>query len=130
MSENKATNRGSVYDKLTPQRKMLVDMILQNLESGAGLWKKGWRSGGMPENAVTGKKYCGVNNMFLTYVSMLRGYRDNRWLTFNQMKERYGALRRTERGTASAGKRGYRSSFSSYGTGKQKRDSTAAFWTG
>ena len=88
MSENKATNRGSVYDKLTPQRKMLVDMILQNLESGAGLWKKGWRSGGMPENAVTGKKYRGVNNMFLTYVSMLRGYSDNRWLTFNQMKER------------------------------------------
>ena len=63
-------------------------MILQNLESGAGLWKKGWRSGGMPENAVTGKKYRGVNNMFLTYVSMLRGYSDNRWLTFNQMKDR------------------------------------------
>lgn len=88
MSESKTKNRGSVYDKLTPQRKMLVDMILQNLESGAGLWKKGWRSGGMPENAVTGKKYRGVNNMFLTYVSMLRGYSDNRWLTFNQMKER------------------------------------------
>ena len=88
MSESKAKNRGSVYDKLTPQRKMLVDMILQNLESGAGLWKKGWRSGGMPENAVTGKKYRGVNNMFLTYVSMLRGYSDNRWLTFNQMKAR------------------------------------------
>ena len=88
MSESKAKNRGSVYDKLTPQRKMLVDMILQNLESGAGLWKKGWRSGGMPENAVTGKKYRGVNNMFLTYVSMLRGYSDNRWLTFNQMKDR------------------------------------------
>ncbi len=88
MSESKTKNRGSVYDKLTPQRKMLVDMILQNLESGAGLWKKGWRSGGMPENAVTGKKYRGVNNMFLTYVSMLRGYSDNRWLTFNQMKDR------------------------------------------
>lgn len=88
MSGNKEPNRGNVYDKLTPQRKMLVDMILQNLESGAGLWKQGWRSGRMPENAVTGKKYRGVNNMFLNYVSMLRGYKDNRWLTFNQMKER------------------------------------------
>ena len=28
-----------------------------------------------------------------------------------------------------AGKRGYRSSFSSCGTGRQKRNSTAAFWT-
>ena len=72
MSENKTKNQQNVYDKLTPQRKMLVDMIQQNLENGAGLWKKGWRSGGMPENAVTGKKYRGVNNMFLTYVSMLR----------------------------------------------------------
>ena len=67
---------------------MLVDMILQNLDNGAGLWKQGWRTGGAPENAVTGKKYRGVNNMFLTFVSMLRGYSDNRWLTFNQMKER------------------------------------------
>lgn len=88
MSEKRSTKRGSVYDKLTPQRKMLVDMILQNLESGAGIWKQGWRSGGAPENAVTGKKYRGVNNMFLTCVSMQRGYSDNRWLTFNQMKAR------------------------------------------
>lgn len=88
MSEKRTTERGELYDKLTPQRKMLVDMILQNLDNGAGLWKQGWRTGGAPENAVTGKKYRGVNNMFLTFVSMLRGYSDNRWLTFNQMKER------------------------------------------
>lgn len=88
MSESKTKERNNVYDKLTPQRKMLVDMIQQNLESGAGLWKQGWCSGGVPENAITGKKYRGVNNMFLTYVSMLRGYSDNRWLTFNQMKDR------------------------------------------
>ncbi len=88
MSEKRSTERGELYDKLTPQRKMLVDMILQNLDNGAGLWKQGWRTGGAPENAVTGKKYRGVNNMFLTFVSMLRGYSDNRWLTFNQMKER------------------------------------------
>lgn len=43
---------------------------------------------GVPENAVTGKKYRGVNNLFLTVISMQRGYKDNRWLTFNQMKER------------------------------------------
>ena len=39
MSEKRATERGELYDKLTPQRKMLVDMILQNLDNGAGLWK-------------------------------------------------------------------------------------------
>lgn len=44
MNGNKQTERKNIYDKLTPQRKMLVDIILQNLESGAGLWKQGWRS--------------------------------------------------------------------------------------
>lgn len=104
MSEKKAMERGEIYDKLTPQRRMLVDMILQNLENGAGLWKKGWRCGGAPENAVTGKKYRGVNNMFLTYISMLRGYRDNRWLTFNQMKEREWSFKTDAEGN-SLGKR-------------------------
>lgn len=86
MSE--AQEREKIYNKLTPQRKTLVDMILQNLDRGAGLWKRGWRMSGAPENAVTGKKYRGVNNLFLTVISMQRGYNDNRWLTFNQMKER------------------------------------------
>ena len=71
MSEKRTTERGELYDKLTPQRKMLVDMILQNLDNGAGLWKQGWRTGGAPENAVTGKKYRGVNNMFLTFVALI-----------------------------------------------------------
>ena len=130
MSESKAKNRGSVYDKLTPQRKMLVDMILQNLESGAGLWKKGWRSGGMPENAVTGKKYRGVNNMFLTYVSMLRGYSDNRWLTFNQMKDREWSFKTDGEGKSLGKNAGVSVEFFELWDREQKRNSTAVFWMG
>lgn len=54
MSESKGN---ALYDKLTPQRKQLVDAILQNLESGAGLWKQGWRTTGAPISAITGKRY-------------------------------------------------------------------------
>lgn len=85
MSE--ATERRSAYDKLSPQRKKLVDMLSANLESGS-LWKRGWRTRGAPENAITGKKYRGVNNLYLFLVATGRGYGDNRWLTFNQMKAR------------------------------------------
>ena len=81
------TTERSAYDKLSPQRKQLADMLVANLDSG-GLWKQGWRTRGAPENAVTGKKYRGVNNLYLFLVAMERGYSDNRWLTFNQMKAR------------------------------------------
>lgn len=106
MSENKMAERGKQNIKLTPQRQMLVDMILQNLESGTGLWKKGWHPMGVPENAVTGKKYRGVNNLFLEYISMQRGYSDNRWLTFNQMKAREWSFKTDEEGNSLGKKAG------------------------
>ncbi len=69
---NETTER-SAYDKLLPQRKQLADMLVANLDSG-GLWKQGWRTRGAPENAVTGKKYRGVNNLYLFLVAMERGF--------------------------------------------------------
>ena len=72
------TTERSAYDKLSPQRKQLADMLVANLDSG-GLWKQGWRTRGAPENAVTGKKYRGVNNLYLFLVAMERGYSDNRF---------------------------------------------------
>ncbi len=76
-----------VYEKLTPERKMLVDMVLKNLEEGTGLWQRGWKMSGAPES-IRGTKYKGINNFILSIITMLRGYKDNRWVTFNQMKER------------------------------------------
>lgn len=78
----------SSYEKLTPQRRKLMDQVMRNLESGAGLWKQGWRSSGAPVSAITGKGYKGYNRFNLTQAMMERGYTDNRWLTHNQMTER------------------------------------------
>lgn len=78
----------TLYDKLTPQRKQLVDEILKNLESGAGLWRQGWQTIGAPISAITGKRYNGVNRLFLTAAMMQKGYTDNRWLTYKQMEEK------------------------------------------
>lgn len=95
MSDNE---KNSVYDKLTPQRKLLVDAITRNMESGAGLWKQGWIANGAPVSAITGKNYNGVNRLFLMTAAMERGYADNRWLTYKQMEEKGWSFKRDEEG--------------------------------
>lgn len=80
--------RNKDYDKLTPQRRELFDGVLENLAAGVGLWKPGWNMSVVPESAITGKKYRGVNNFLLSFVSMQRQYSDSRWVTFNQIKEK------------------------------------------
>ena len=80
--------RNSAYEKLTPQRKQLVDKVMENLEKGNLFWSQGWVSSGAPESAVTGKKYRGINNLFLSLIAMSENYEDNRWATFKQMEER------------------------------------------
>ena len=80
--------KNTAYDRLTPQRKLLVDAVLSNLDKGTGLWKQGWSGGGAPVSAITGKRYNGVNRIFLMLASMERGYSDNRWLTYKQMEDK------------------------------------------
>lgn len=96
MSE--ATIHNDAYDKLTPQRKQLVDEVMKNLENCGGLWHQGWIKAGAPESAITGKKYRGVNNFFLTLVAMANGYSDNRWATFNQIKDKGWSFKTDEQG--------------------------------
>lgn len=95
MSETATNNK--IYDKLTPQRKQLVDIILANLEKGVGLWKQGWL-GGAPKSGITGKPYRGINRLFLSAATMEKGYSDNRWVTFNQMEDKGWNFKRNEEG--------------------------------
>jgi len=90
----------SIYDKLTPQRKELVDEVIKNLESEGGLWQQGWKMTGIPESGATGKKYRGINNFFLTLVSTSRNYSDNRWVTFKQMEDRGWHFKKDEEGNS------------------------------
>lgn len=53
----------AAYERLTPQRKQLVDAVLKNLENGTGLWEQGWAGGDAPVSAITGKQYNGVNRL-------------------------------------------------------------------
>ena len=70
--------KNTAYEKLTPQRKQLVDKVMKNLEKGNLFWTQGWVSSGAPESAITGKKYRGINNLFLSLIAMSENYGDNR----------------------------------------------------
>ena len=96
MNENET--KSSAYEKLTPQRKQLVDQVLANLEKGNLLWTQGWVAAGAPESAVTGKKYRGINNLYLSLVAMAENYGDNRWATFRQMEEKGWTFKKDEEG--------------------------------
>lgn len=95
MSESKQNN---AYDKLTPQRKALVDMILKNLENGTGFWQQGWVGLGVPISAATGKRYRGINNLFLSLIAIERGYTDARWATYHQIDEKGWHFKKDEEG--------------------------------
>ena len=96
MSENET--KSSAYEKFTPQRKQLVDQVLANLEKGNLFWTQGWVAAGAPESAVTGKKYRGINNLYLSLVAMAENYGDNRWATFRQMEEKGWTFKKDEEG--------------------------------
>lgn len=100
------TTKGKTYAKLSKSEQAVIDIVLENLENGSGLWNQGWVSTGMPRNAVTGKAYRGTNNIKLFFIGMKRGYKENRWLTFNQMRERGWSFKQDEEGNSLAKNKG------------------------
>lgn len=74
----------------------MTDRILASVDA-AGQWKPCWQgmTSGLPVNALTGKKYRGVNVLSL----WLSGYGSNRWATFKQWQELGAQVRKGEKGT-------------------------------
>lgn len=74
----------------------ITDTIVEVLNKGVVPWCKPWSSGAQaPVNALSNKPYRGVNVLLLS----LSPYADHRWLTFKQVQEREGAVRKGERST-------------------------------
>lgn len=72
----------------------VTQTILDALEQGVVPWRKPWRSfNSLPVNAITSRPYRGVN-AFLLGIS---AYSDHRWLTFRQVSDLGGSVRRGEK---------------------------------
>lgn len=67
------------------KRQEMLNSLLECMENDPGAWQKGWFSfSHIPENGATGKKYKGLNVLFLYGAAKKKGFEDPRWVTFNQ----------------------------------------------
>jgi len=86
-------------DKKKPFHEVVAERLIEQLEQGTAPWQKPWKPGranGMfPMNPLTGKRYKGINAIFL----MAQGYEDQRWLTYKQAAGMNAQVRRGEKGT-------------------------------
>lgn len=62
-------------------KKEFEDVLKENI----GLWKRGWILN-QPERNTSGKYYQGINRFYLSMISRMNNFADNRWFTYNQIK--------------------------------------------
>lgn len=76
--------------ELSKNRQALLDKVLELFEGKRLNWTKGWNAPGnplAPVSGLSGTRYRGINNVLLWLTAIERGYQDNRWVTFHQIKE-------------------------------------------
>lgn len=82
-----------------PFHEQVAELLIARMKEGTAPWQKPWKAGDpflfMPMNPTTGKRYKGINAMYL----MARGYTDQRWLTYNQAQAMGAQVRKGESGT-------------------------------
>lgn len=85
--KNKDTEKTNLMQKF-------VDELIEKIEQCQAPWQQPWQSGTpmLPVNAVTGKFYKGVNQIYLMMLSP--DLEDNRWCTFQQAKSQGWHIRK------------------------------------
>lgn len=73
---------------------IVTEKIIEQLEKGTVPWHVPWHSAGIPCNLISRRPYRGMNLMLLACY----GYEQNFFLTFSQLKELGGKVKKDERG--------------------------------
>lgn len=83
----KKTAADIVYEN----RKEMVNEIISNIKNGYIFPAEKWdRNMFRPQNPITDVKYRGVNKFRLALAAAINGYKDPRWVTYNQVKNTKG----------------------------------------
>lgn len=79
----------------------VTNSILKQLEKGVPPWIQPWNAGKvtLPENALTGKRYRGVNILLLWGSAAEKGFSSNRWMTFKQAQALGATVKKGEKST-------------------------------
>lgn len=87
-------------EKKKSYREEVAEFFIKGLTDDPVKFIKGWNFSetGNPENGSNGKKYNGVNRIYLKLTEMELGYGDNRWMTFKQIKDKGYHLKKGARG--------------------------------
>ncbi|MGR4890670.1 ArdC family protein [Sphingopyxis sp. LARHCG72] len=88
--------RATLYEEITSR-------IIADLEAGRLPWVQPWDAGravvGLPYNALSERRYSGINILTLWHAVLTRGFQGHGFLTFRQAVALGGTVRRGERGT-------------------------------
>ena len=88
--------RATLYQEIT-------DRVLHQLEQGSVPWVQPWDGArsplGLPVNALSGRRYSGINILILWDAVTTRTFGSQRWLTFKQALSVGGHVRKGEHGT-------------------------------
>ena len=88
--------------KIDDYYRSVADRLIAQIERGTAPWTQAWQPGvkRLPRNVKTGKPYRGMNSVDLASAADQRGYSDERWGTFKQIRDIDGRVRRGEKGIA------------------------------
>lgn len=82
--------------KLNKVREELSQRFVEALNMGELPWHSCWQQA-LPQNAVTGRKYHGLNALWLSYLAEKKGWTDPRWATYKQASEKGWQVRKGEK---------------------------------
>ncbi|MXZ37975.1 MAG: DUF1738 domain-containing protein [Holophagales bacterium] len=88
-------------DRIGEYHKTFARQIIRQMKDGTAPFQKPWKPGerSLPENLATGRRYTGGNSLYLGVAAQMRGYTDNRWATYRQIREAGAHVRKGEKGT-------------------------------
>lgn len=92
-------DKNSAFKIVMDNRKELVESLISNLEKGYIFSPSPWNSNSFnPYNPASSVCYKGGNRLKLMLMSDLKGYNDNRWVTFKQASEKGWQIKKGEKG--------------------------------
>lgn len=89
----------TAYDIVMDERKKLVEKLIENMKNDEVIFKKGWDVSLLrPQNPVSEVNYLGGNRLKLGLEAIVNDYKDPRWVTFAQTKEKGWQVKKGSKG--------------------------------
>lgn len=83
----KPKRKQSPVEIVENQRREVVEKVIEDMKKDGLRFTEPFLPTLSPHNPISGTVYHGGNRMHLGFIGYMRGYTDNRWATFNQIKD-------------------------------------------